>query len=116
MPKHVMDPPNFCFMKMDICDRETVNALFGEEPLDIVVNFAAESYVDRSIGSLTSSCDEHLGPAALMDACHRYSIMHYHPVSTNLSMGTCCSTVLNDFFFHTTTELFFDQPFDYFHV
>ena len=45
----VMDNPNFRFVKADICDREAVNKLFEKEKPDIVVNFAAESHVDRSI-------------------------------------------------------------------
>ena len=45
----VMDNPNFRFVKLDICDREGVYNLFEEEHPDIVVNFAAESHVDRSI-------------------------------------------------------------------
>lgn len=45
----VMDNPNFRFVKADICDREAVNKLFEEEHPDMVVNFAAESHVDRSI-------------------------------------------------------------------
>ena len=45
----VMDNPNFRFAKVDICDREAVEQLFEEEHPDIVVNFAAESHVDRSI-------------------------------------------------------------------
>ena len=47
--KPVMDNPNFRFVKADICDREAVYQLFEEEHPDIVVNFAAESHVDRSI-------------------------------------------------------------------
>ena len=45
----VMDNPNFRFVKLDICDREGVYQLFEEEHPDMVVNFAAESHVDRSI-------------------------------------------------------------------
>ena len=45
----VMDNPNFRFCKIDICDREEIYKLFEEEHPDIVVNFAAESHVDRSI-------------------------------------------------------------------
>ena len=44
----VMDNPNFRFVKADICDREAVYKLFEEEHPDMVVNFAAESHVDRS--------------------------------------------------------------------
>ena len=47
--KDVMDKPNFRFVKLDICDREGVYKLFEEEHPDVVVNFAAESHVDRSI-------------------------------------------------------------------
>jgi dTDP-glucose 4,6-dehydratase len=47
--KSVMDKPNFRFVKLDICDREGVYQLFEEEKPNIVVNFAAESHVDRSI-------------------------------------------------------------------
>ena len=47
--KDVMHQPNFRFVKMDICDREAVYGLFEEEHPDVVVNFAAESHVDRSI-------------------------------------------------------------------
>ena len=45
----VMENPNFRFVKLDICDREGVCKLFAEEHPDMVVNFAAESHVDRSI-------------------------------------------------------------------
>ena len=45
----VMDQPNFRFVRADICDREAVDRLFAEEKPDVVVNFAAESHVDRSI-------------------------------------------------------------------
>lgn len=45
----VMDNPNFRFVKADICNREAVNKLFEEEHPDMVVNFAAEFHVDRSI-------------------------------------------------------------------
>ncbi len=51
----VMDNPNFRFVKLDICDREGVYKLFEEEKPDIVVNFAAESHVDRSIENPESS-------------------------------------------------------------
>ena len=47
--KGVMDHPQFRFVKADICDREAVYRLFEEEHPDVVVNFSAESHVDRSI-------------------------------------------------------------------
>ena len=50
----VMDNPNFRFVKESITDREAVYRLFEEEHPDIVVNFAAESHVDRSAESMVS--------------------------------------------------------------
>ena len=47
--KPVEDKPNYKFVKGDIADREFIMDLFEKEKFDIVVNFAAESYVDRSI-------------------------------------------------------------------
>lgn len=47
-----MDKPNFRFVKLDICDRDGVYKLFEKEHPDMVVNFAADSHVDRSIENL----------------------------------------------------------------
>ena len=63
----VMDNPNFRFVKEDICDREAVYKLFEEEHPDMVVNFAAESHVDRSIENPEVFLDTNIkGPAVLM--------------------------------------------------
>ena len=86
--KGVMDNPNFRFVKADICDREAVYKLFEEEKPDIVVNFAAESHVDRSIedpGIFLKTNIE--GTAVLMDACRKYGIQRYHQVSTDEVYG-----------------------------
>lgn len=70
-----MDNPNFRFVKESITDREAVYRLFEEEHPDMVVNFAAESHVDRSIENpevfLTTNI---IGTAVLMDACRKYGI------------------------------------------
>ena len=75
----VMDNPNFRFVKESITDREAVYKLFEEEHPDMVVNFAAESHVDRSIENpevfLTTNI---IGTAVLMDACRKYGIKRYH--------------------------------------
>lgn len=64
----VMDNPNFRFVKADICDREAVYKLFEEEHSDIVVNFAAESHVDRSIEDPGIFLQTNImGTAVLMD-------------------------------------------------
>lgn len=84
----VMDNPNFRFVKADICDREAVNRLFEEEHPDIVVNFAAESHVDRSIEDPGIFLQTNImGTATLMDACRKYGITRYHQVSTDEVYG-----------------------------
>lgn len=71
----VMDNPNFRFVKIDICDRDGVNKLFEEENPDIVVNFAAESHVDRSIEDPEVFLRTNIiGTSVLMDACRKYGI------------------------------------------
>lgn len=84
----VMDNPNFCFVKADICDREAVDKLFEEEHPDIVVNFAAESHVDRSIEDPGIFLQTNIiGTSVLMDACRKYGIQRYHQVSTDEVYG-----------------------------
>ena len=84
----MMDNPNFRFVKADICDREAVYKLFEEEHPDIVVNFAAESHVDRSIENPEIFLKTNIiGTATLMDACRKYGIQRYHQVSTDEVYG-----------------------------
>lgn len=84
----VMENPNFRFVKADICDREAINQLFEEEHPDIVVNFAAESHVDRSIDNPGVFLETNImGPSVLMDACLKYGIKRYHQVSTDEVYG-----------------------------
>ena len=84
----VMDNPNFRFVQADICDRAAVNNLFTEEKPDIVVNFAAESHVDRSIENPGIFLQTNiLGTATLMDTCRKYGIKRYHQVSTDEVYG-----------------------------
>ena len=84
----VMDKPNFRFVQADICDREAVDKLFEEEHPDIVVNFAAESHVDRSIENPGIFLQTNImGAATLMDACRQYGIRRYHQISTDEVYG-----------------------------
>ena len=87
--KPVMDNEKFRFVKGDIADRDTVFGLFEEEKdkgegFGIVVNFAAESHVDRSIEDpgvfLRTNI---LGTQVLMDACNEFGIERYHQVGTD---------------------------------
>ena len=84
----VMGNPNFRFVKESITDREVVYQLFEEEHPDMVVNFAAESHVDRSIENPEVFLDTNIkGTAVLMDACRKYGITRYHQVSTDEVYG-----------------------------
>ncbi|MBQ6636810.1 MAG: dTDP-glucose 4,6-dehydratase, partial [Lachnospiraceae bacterium] len=84
----VMDDPGFRFVRMDICDREGIYRLFEEEKPDIVVNFAAESHVDRSIENPEIFLQTNIiGTSTLMDACRKYGITRYHQVSTDEVYG-----------------------------
>ncbi len=84
----VMEQPNFRFCKTDICDRDAVYQIFQEEHPDIVVNFAAESHVDRSIEDPGVFLDTNIiGTSVLMDACRTYGIERYHQVSTDEVYG-----------------------------
>lgn len=79
---------NFHFEKTDICDRDDVYRVFSEEKPDIVVNFAAESHVDRSIEDPEIFLKTNiLGTAVLMDACRKYGIKRFHQISTDEVYG-----------------------------
>lgn len=84
----VMDHPNFQFVKMDICDRDSVYGLFEKEKPDVVINFAAESHVYRSIENPEIFLQTNIiGTSVLMDACRKYGIQRYHQVSTDEVYG-----------------------------
>ena len=84
----IMNKQYFRFCKIDICDREVVYKLFEEEHPDIVVNFAAESHVDRSIENPSIFLQTNIiGTSVLMDACRKYGITRYHQVSTDEVYG-----------------------------
>ena len=83
-----MKDPNFVFYKTNICDRPGIYAIFEKEKPDVVVNFAAESHVDRSIESPEIFLQTNiLGTQVMMDACRKYGIVRYHQVSTDEVYG-----------------------------
>lgn len=83
-----LENPNFRFVKGDITDREQVARLFQAEKPDVVVNFAAESHVDRSIANPDVFLKTNiLGASVLMDACREFGILRYHQVSTDEVYG-----------------------------
>ncbi len=84
----VMDHPNFRFVRGDIADREAVFALFEQEKPDIVVNFAAESHVDRSISDPGIFIRTNVqGTQTLLDASRQYGVKRFHQVSTDEVYG-----------------------------
>ncbi len=84
----VMDAPNFRFCRLDICDREGIFALFEEEKPDVVINFAAESHVDRSIEDPGVFLRTNIiGTATMMDACRAFGNVRFHQVSTDEVYG-----------------------------
>lgn len=84
----VMENPNLRFVKADICDREAVYSLFEEEHPDVVVNFAAESHVDRSIENPGVFLETNImGTAVMMDACRTFGVQRFHQVSTDEVYG-----------------------------
>lgn len=83
-----MENTNFCFVKGSIVDRDIVYNLFEKEHPDIVVNFAAESHVDRSIHNPQIFLETNIiGTSVLMDACRKYGVQRFHQVSTDEVYG-----------------------------
>lgn len=109
--KEELKNPNYKFYKVDIRNREEINKIFEEEHPDIVVNFAAESHVDRSIldpeSFLTTNI---LGTQVLMDACRKYGIERYHQVSTDEVYGDLPLDRL-DLFFTEETPIHTSSPY-----
>ncbi|WP_252229327.1 dTDP-glucose 4,6-dehydratase [Clostridium sp. ZBS15] len=84
----IKNNPNFNFYKIDISDRKTVYDMFEKEKPDIIVNFAAESHVDRSIEDPEIFLKTNImGTAVLMDACVKYGVKRYHQISTDEVYG-----------------------------
>lgn len=84
----IMDKPNFKFFQADIADREAIYKIFEEEKPDIVVNFAAESHVDRSVTNPEIFLRTNIiGTSVMLDACRKYGITRYHQVSTDEVYG-----------------------------
>lgn len=84
----VMEEDHFTFVRCDITDREGVRKVFEEHHPDVVVNFAAESHVDRSIEDPGVFLHTNiLGTQVLMDACREFGIQRFHQVGTDEVYG-----------------------------
>jgi len=107
----VADREGFRFVKADIADRDAVYKVFEEEKPDVVVNFAAESHVDRSIEDpgifLRTNI---LGTQVLMDACNKYGIQRFHQVGTDEVYGDL-PLDRTDLFFTEDTPITASSPY-----
>ncbi len=102
---------NFQFYKADISDRNAVYEIFEKEKPDIIVNFAAESHVDRSINNPSIFLQTNvIGTSVLMDACRKYGITRFHQVSTDEVYGDL-PLDRPDLFFTETTPLHTSSPY-----
>ena len=107
----VMDDPHFRFSKTDIVDRKAIFSLFEETKPDVVVNFAAESHVDRSIENPAAFLETNImGTQVLMDACRQFGIQRYHQVSTDEVYGDL-PLDRPDLFFTEKTPLHTSSPY-----
>lgn len=106
-----MKNPKFKFVKGDIADRAFVDELFASEKPDVIVNFAAESHVDRSIENPEIFLQTNvIGTSVLMDACRKYGNIRYHQVSTDEVYGDL-PLDRPDLFFTETTPLHTSSPY-----
>ena len=101
----------FKFVKGDIADRKLVYDLFAAEQPDMIVNFAAESHVDRSIENPEIFLQTNIiGTSVLLDTCRKYGIKRYHQVSTDEVYGDL-PLDKPDLFFTETTPLHTSSPY-----
>lgn len=107
----IINNSNFKFVHENICNREAIFKLFEEERFDYVINFAAESHVDRSIENPEVFLKTNiLGTQVLMDACRKYGIKRYHQVSTDEVYGDL-PLDRKDLFFTEDTPIHTSSPY-----
>lgn len=99
------------FYKKDICDKKSINKIFSVEKPEIVINFAAESHVDRSISDPQIFLKTNIiGTSVLMDACLKYGVKRFHQVSTDEVYGDL-PLDRPDLFFYEDTPLHTSSPY-----
>ncbi len=109
--KAAMDEPDFRFVKGDICDKNLVFDLFRAEHPEVVVNFAAETHVDRSIDGPDVFLQTNLfGTSTLLEACREFGVGRYHQVSTDEVYGDL-PLDKPDLFFTENTPLHTSSPY-----
>lgn len=106
--KSVEDNPNYTFIKGDIANRELVDYIVKSYKIDVIVNFAAESHVDRSITNPDSFVKTNvLGTQALLDVARANNIEKFVQISTDEVYGTLGETG----YFTETTPLEPNSPY-----
>ena len=109
--KEELKNPNYKFFKTDIRDREAIYKIFESEKPDIVVNFAAETHVDRSIDNPGIFLETNiLGTQTLMDACRKYGVERFHQVGTDEVYGDL-PLDRPDLFFREDTPIHTSSPY-----
>ena len=109
--KEELKNPNYVFYKEDIRNRDGIFAIFEKEKPNVVVNFAAESHVDRSIENPGIFLETNiLGTQVLMDACRKYGIERFHQVGTDEVYGDL-PLDRPDLFFHEDTPIHTSSPY-----
>ena len=107
----VMEDPNFKFIRADIADRNAIYEIFETEKPDVVVNFAAESHVDRSIENPSVFLETNvMGTQVMLDASRKYGVKRYHQVSTDEVYGDL-PLDRPDLFFTEQTPLHTSSPY-----
>ncbi|MDI6866561.1 MAG: dTDP-glucose 4,6-dehydratase [Methanoculleus sp.] len=87
--RDVADNPNYTFVRGDICEPETVAAVFRDHPIDTVVHFAAESHVDRSISDGSAFVRTNvLGTFTLLDCARKHGVRRFIHISTDEVYGS----------------------------
>jgi dTDP-glucose 4,6-dehydratase len=84
----ILSTPEFYFHQVDICNKEEIDAVIQQRAIDIIVNFAAESHVDRSIESSFEFLNTNvMGTQNLLDMAKKNKIKRYLQVSTDEVYG-----------------------------
>ena len=109
--KEAEQSPNYRFVHGDIADSALVTELFEKEHFDMVVNFAAESHVDRAVLNPSVFVRTNvLGTQVLLDAAKTYGVKRFHQVSTDEVYGDL-PLDRPDLFFTETTPLHTSSPY-----
>lgn len=101
--QNVINKSNFKFVHGNICDKKLIDKLFKEEMFDIVINFAAESHVEKSIYNPEIFVETNVkGVQILLDACKKYNVKRFHQISTDEVYGELPLNDQNIYFYENS--------------